>query len=93
MQVETYMLFPLSEPGLLGLDLLGEPLAERLLLFLELGVIELLDLGLAKLARLHLRLSVVLVVGLLGRRDEVEHVSPDQERAEPLEVAVLFVLD
>lgn len=87
------VLLPLAEAGLFHLDLLGEALAERLFLFLELGVLDLLHLGLAELARLHLRLAVVFVVRLLGRRDEVEHVRPDQERAELLEVAVVLVLD
>ena len=87
------MLFPLPEPGLLGLDLLREFLPECLLLLLEFGVVELLDLGLAKLASLHLLLPVVLVVELLRGRDEVEHVSADQERAQLPEVTVVLVLD
>lgn len=91
--MNTHMLFPLPEAGLLGLDLLGELLPELLLLLLELGVVELLDLGLAELARLHLCLPVVLVVELLRRRDEVEHVCTDQKRAQLLEVAVILVFD
>ena len=73
------MLLPLPEPRLLGLDLLREALAKRLLFLLELGVVELLHLRLAELARLHLLLPVVLVVQLLSRGDQVEHVRPDQE--------------
>ena len=61
------MLLPLPEPGLLRLDLLGEALPESLLLLLELGVLELAGLLLARLAHLHLRVAVVLVVELLGR--------------------------
>lgn len=87
------MLLPLAETGFLGLDLLSEALAESLFLLLELGVVELLDLRLAELARLHLLLAVVLVVQLLRRRYEVEHVRADQQRAELAEVAVVFVLD
>ncbi|KAI3485853.1 hypothetical protein L1887_50651 [Cichorium endivia] len=86
------VLLPLSEARLLELDLLGEALAQHLLLLLELGVVELLHLGLAKLARLHLRLAVVLVVLLLGGVDEVEHMRADEQRAQLLEIAVLFVL-
>jgi hypothetical protein len=62
-----YMLLPLSEAGFLRLDLLREALAQLLLLVLELGVVALLDLGLAELARLHLLLAIVLVVRLLSR--------------------------
>ena len=89
----TYVLLPLAETGLLGLDLLREALAQRLFLLLELRVIELLNLALTKLARLHLLLAVVLVVDLLGRGDEVEHERADQQRAQLLEVAVRLVLD
>ena len=77
----TYMLFPLSETGFLGLDLFGETFAELLLFLLELGVVHLLDLWLPKLPRLHLLLSIVLIVELLSRRDQVQHVRPDKKRA------------
>ena len=89
----TYVLLPMPEAGLLGLDLLREPFPERLLLLLELGVLELARLLLAELARLHLRLPVVLVVELLRARDEVEHVRPDEQRAQLPEVAVVLVLN
>ena len=89
----THMLLPLPEAGLLRLDLLGEALAERLLLLLELGVLELARFLLPKLAHLHLRLPVVLVVHVLRRRDEVEHVRPDEQRAQLAEVTVVLVLD
>ena len=89
----TYVLLPLPEARLLGLDLLREPFPERLLLLLELGVLELARLLLAELARLHLRLAVVLVVEVLRRRDEVQHVRADEERAQLAEVAVVLVLD
>ena len=62
----TYMLLPLPEPGL-HLDLLREPLAKGLLLLLELGVVELLDLGFTVLLRLHLLLTVVFIVEFLSR--------------------------
>jgi hypothetical protein len=87
------MLLPLPEPSFLHLDLFGETLSERLFLLLELGVVELLHLGFAKLAGLHLGLAVGFVVLFLGGVDEVEHVGPDEERAELLEVAVVLVLD
>ena len=89
----TYVLLPLPEARLLGLDLLREPFPERLLLLLELGVLELARLLLAGLAHLHLRVAVVLVVQLLRRRDQVEHVRADQQRAQFAEVAVVLVLD
>src|SRR4051794_16414439 len=53
-------LFPLPEALLLNLDLLGEALAQRLFLLLELGVVELAGAGLAKLASLHLPRAVRL---------------------------------
>ena len=87
------MLLPLSEPGLLCLDLLRETLAKSLFLFLELGVVELLDLGLAILPGLHLLLTVVLIVELFGSGDQVQHVRPDEQRAELLEVAVILILN
>ena len=87
------MLLPLPEPRLLGLDLLREPLAESLLFLLELRVLELARLLLPELAHLHLRLPVVLVVQLLGRRDQVQHVRADQERTQLAEVAVVLVLN
>ena len=87
------MLLPLPKPRLLRLDLLREALTQRLFLLLELGVIKLLHLRLAELARLHLLLAVVLVVQLLRRADQIEHVRADEERAQFAEVAVVFVLD
>ena len=90
---ETYMLLPLPEARLFRFDLLSEALAKGLFLFLELGVIELLDLGFAKLAGLHLLLTVVLVVKLLSCGDEVEHVRADEQRTQLAEVAVVLVLN
>lgn len=87
------LLLPLPEALLLDLDLLGEALAESLLLLLELGVVELAWAGLAELAGLHLLCAVCLVVKLLGGVDQIEHVSSDEDRAELLEVAVVLVLD
>ena len=87
------MLFPLPEARLLRLDLLRKPLAQRLLFLLELRVLELARLALAELAHLHLRLAVVLVVRLLRRRDEVEHVRADEQRAQFPEVAVVLILN
>jgi hypothetical protein len=87
------LLLPLPEPLLLNLDLLGEALAERFLLFLELGVVQLPRASLAKLPGLHLLRAVGFVVVLLGGVDQIEHMSADQDGAELLKVAVLLVLD
>jgi hypothetical protein len=86
------LLLPLSEPLLLHLDLLGEALAERLFLLLELGVIKLPWTGFAELPGLHLLRAVCFVVVLLGGVDEVQHVGADEDGAEFLEVTVLLVL-
>ena len=87
------MLLPLPEASLLGLDLLGEALAERLFFLLELRVVRLLDASLAKLAGLHLFQAVVLVVLFLGSVDKVEHVGADEQGTKLAEIAVGFVLD
>lgn len=87
------MLFPLSESSLLGLDLLSEPLPQLLLFLLELGVLQLLDLGFAEFTGLHLLLTVTLVVCLFGSRNQVQHESAYQERAQFAEVAVLVVFN
>jgi hypothetical protein len=81
----------LPEASLLCLDLLGEPPAKLFLLLLELGVVELFHLAFAILARLHLLLAVILVVTLLSSRDEVEHESADEQRAQLAEVTVILV--
>lgn len=47
----------------------------------------------AHLPRLHLRLTVVLVVKLLRRSDQVKHVSADEKRTQLLKVAVLLILN
>jgi hypothetical protein len=86
------LLLPLSETALLDLDLLGEPLAQVLLLLLELGIVQLAGSGLAELASLHLLGTVSLVVRLLGRVDKIQHVGANQDRTELLEVAVILVL-
>ena len=87
------LLLPLPEALLLDLDLFCEALAESLLLFLELGVVELPWAGLAELASLHLLSAVSLVVKLLCCVDKVQHVGADKDRTELLEVAVFLVLD
>jgi hypothetical protein len=87
------LLLPLPEPCLLLLDLLCEPLPQVLLLFLKLGVVELSGTGLAKLAGLHLLRAVRLVVLLLGRVDQIQHVGADQDAAELLEVTMILVLN
>jgi len=86
------LLLPLPEALLLDLNLLGEALAECLLLLLEFGVVELAGTGLAELASLHLARAVDLVVVLFGCVDEVEHVGANENGPELLEVAVLLVL-
>ena len=87
------MLLPLPEARFFRLDLLGEALAQGLLLFLELGVLELAWLLLAELADLHLSLSVVFVVKLFRRADEVEHVRANKEGAKFPEIAVILILN
>lgn len=76
----TYVLFPLPEPRFLRLDLLSEFLPESLLFLLEFGIVELLDLGLAEFACLHLLLTVVFVMNLLSSRDKIEHMGTNQKR-------------
>ena len=89
----AYVLFPLPESSFLGLDLFRKLLPQLLFLLLELGVVELLGLGFAELAGLHLCLPVVLVVEFLRRRDEVQHMCSDEQRAQLLEVTVVLVLN
>lgn len=87
------LLLPLSESVFLNLDLLCESLPQALLLFLELGVIELSWPGFTELSRLHLRRTVSFVVLLFGGVDQIEHVCSDQDGAKLLEIAVILVLD
>lgn len=91
--LRNQLLLPLPETLLFHLDLLREPLPELLFLLLELGVIQLPRPRLAELACLHLLCAVYLVVRLLGRVDEVEHVCADEDGAKFLEVAVVLVFD
>ena len=88
----THVLLPLSEAGLFGFDLFGEAFSKLLLFFLELGVVDLLDLGFSKLSGLHLLLTIVFVVEVFRGRDEVQHVGPNKQGAELAEVTVVFVL-
>lgn len=87
------MLFPLPKARFLCLNLLCESLTQSFLLFLELRVVKFLDLRLTKLAGLHLLLTVVLVVQLLGCRDEVEHMCTDKEGTKLAEVAMVLVFN
>lgn len=87
------LLLPLSEPMLLDLDLLREPLSQRLFLLLELRVVQLAGSRLAELASLHLLGAVGFVVRFLSGVDEIQHVGSDENRAQLLEVAVVFILD
>lgn len=87
------MLLPLPKPRLLRFNLLCEPLPQSLFLLLELRIIKLLHFRLTELARLHLLLTVVLIVQFLSSTDQIQHVSTDEERTEFAEVAVVFILD
>jgi hypothetical protein len=87
------MLLPLPEPSFLHLDLLSESFPQELFFLLELGVVELFDLGFTELPGLHLSLTVSFVMRLFGRRDKVEHVNPEQERTEFTEITVVLVVD
>lgn len=87
------LLLPLSETLLFDLDLLGEPLAKRLLLFLELGVVQLPGAGFTKFPGLHLLRTVGLVVLLLGGVDKIQHVGTNQDRTKLLKVAVVLILN
>lgn len=87
------LLLPLSEPLLFDLDLFGKTLAQSLLLFLELGVVQLAGSGLAEFTSLHLLSTVRLVVQLFRSVNKVEHVGADQDGTKLLEVAVVLVLD
>lgn len=87
------LLFPSSESLFLDLDLLCEPLSERLFLLFELGVVQLSWSRLAEFASLHLLSAIHLVVVLLGRVNQVKHVVADENRSKLLEVAVLLVFD
>jgi hypothetical protein len=89
--METHMLLPLPKPGLLGLDLLRESLPQLLFLLFKLGIIQLLNLGLAKFASLHLLLAVVFVVRVLGRRDQIQHVGANEKGTKFAEIAVIVV--
>lgn len=87
------LLLPSSESLLLDLDLLCETLPQCFFLLLEFGVVQLPRSGLAELASLHLLCAVYLVVVLLGRVDQVEHVIADKDGSELAEVAVVLVLN
>lgn len=87
------MLLPLPEPAFFELDLLGKPLSKHFLLFLEFGVIDLLDLWFPEFTRFHLSESVGFIVVLFGRGDEVQHVGSDKQGSEFLEIAVFLVLN
>lgn len=87
------LLLPLSETLLLDLDLFGEPLAKRLLLFLELGVVQLPGTGFTEFPGLHLLRTVGLVVLLLSGVNKVQHVGANQDRTKLLKVAVVLILN
>ena len=89
----TDMLFPLPEPSLLALDLLGEAFAEGFLFLFEFGIVRLLHSRLAEFPGLHLLLTVVLIVDVFSRGDQVKHVRANQARPQLPEIAVILVLD
>ena len=87
------MLFPLPEPGLLALDLLGETFTKGFLFLFEFGIVRLLHSGFAELPGLHLLLAVVLIVNVLSCGDQVKHVRANQARPQLSEIAVVLVLN
>ena len=87
------LLLPLSESVFLNLNLLRESLSEILFLFLELRVVKLSWSGLTEFTGLHLLGAVCFVVCFFGGVDKIEHVGSDENRAQLLEIAVVFVLD
>ena len=68
------MLFPLPEPRLLALDLLSEAFTKGFFFLFEFGIIRFLHSGFTEFPSFHLLLTVVLVVDVFSRRDQVEHV-------------------
>jgi hypothetical protein len=84
------MLFPLPETRFLCLDLLNEALAKHLFFLLELWIVWLLDMSLARLAGFHLFKMAVLVVLFLGSMNKVEHVGADEQGMELVEITVGF---
>jgi len=87
------LLLPGAESLLFDFDLLRESLPESFFLLLELGVVQFSRSGLSEFPRLHLLGPVGFVVVLLGGVDQVEHVCPDEDGSQLLEIAVIFVLD
>ena len=68
------MLFPLPEPGLLAFDLLGKTFAKGFFFLFEFGIIRFLHSRFTELSGLHLLLAVILIVNVLGCRDQIKHV-------------------
>jgi hypothetical protein len=92
-EISTYMLLPLPESRLFQLDLLGESLSQHLLFFLVFWVVNLSDFWFSEFTRLHLGETVCLVVILLSRSDEVEHIGANEQPSKLFEIAVIFVFD
>lgn len=89
----TDVLFPLPEPGLLGLDLLSEAFAESFLLFFKFGIIGFLYSRFAELPGLHLLLTVILVVDVFGCGDQVKHVRANQAGSQLSKIAVVLIFN
>lgn len=86
-------LFPLSEPVLFNLDLLGKSLPQVFFLFLEFGIVQFPQSGFPELPGLHLTSAVRLVVRLFRRMDKIQHMSADEDRSNFLKIAVILVLN
>jgi hypothetical protein len=65
---------------------------ERLFIFLELQIVRLFDVSLARLVGFHLFKTVVLVVLFLGSMNKVKCVGADEKRTELAEITVGFAL-
>lgn len=86
------LLLPLTEPVFLQFDLLCEALPQHFFLLLEFRIIQLSRTCLAKFSGFHLLGAVSFVVHLFGGVDKIEHVRPDQDRSQFLEIAMFLVL-
>lgn len=87
------MLFPLSESGLLQLDLFSKPLPQRFLFLAVLWIIQLFNLWFAKFASFHLREAVGFIVLFFRGGNQVKHICADKKGSELFEVTVVFILN
>lgn len=91
--LSNQLLFPGSETLFLNLDLLCESLPESLFFLLEFRVVEFSGPGLPEFPGFHLLSAIGFVMVVFGGVDEIEHMGPDEDGPELLEVAMIFVLD